>query len=66
MCIENIKVKYDENAHGKTIDTERMSWADCGKDDRIYLFAVRIYYLVGKQAFEVVGRCCLKRHWTIL
>ncbi|XP_052788089.1 uncharacterized protein LOC128222938 [Mya arenaria] len=55
LSIENVKVKYDENSLGKCMDSESMSWADCGKDDRIYMFAIRIYYIIGKPTFEVVS-----------
>lgn len=57
MNIETMRVKYDDRAT-KCLDTERMCWVDCGRDDRIYLYATRIYYVVGKPAFEVVGKIC--------
>lgn len=62
LNIETLRVKYDDRA-SKCLDTERMCWVDCGRDDRIYLFATRVYYVVGKPAFEVIGEsfeilCC--------
>lgn len=54
LNIETIKVKYEESAN-KCLDTEKMCWADCGKEDRVYINAIRVFYVVGKPAFEVVG-----------
>lgn len=54
LSIETVKVKYEDRA-AKCLNSEKMSWVDCGRDDRVYLFAIRIYYIVGKPAFEVIG-----------
>lgn len=54
LNIETLKVKYEDQSH-RCLDTEKMCWADCGKEDRIYISALRVYYVVGKPAFEVVG-----------
>ena len=60
LNIESLRVKYDDHAT-KCLDSERMCWVDCGRDDRIYLYATRVYYLVGKPAFEVIGKCKVGR-----
>ena len=59
MNVETVKVKYDDQG-SKSLDTEKMCWADCGKEDRIYIYALRVYYVVGKPAFEVVGMYLLE------
>ncbi|XP_060595194.1 uncharacterized protein LOC132749465 [Ruditapes philippinarum] len=54
LNVETVKVKYDDQG-SKCLDTEKMCWADCGKEDRIYIYAIRLYYVAGKPAFETLG-----------
>ncbi|XP_045177715.1 uncharacterized protein LOC123537860 [Mercenaria mercenaria] len=54
LNVETLKVKY-EDLGNKCLNSEKMCWADCGKEDRVYIHALRVYYTVGKPAFEVIG-----------
>jgi hypothetical protein len=57
--VETVKVKYDDQG-SKCLDTEKMCWADCGKEDRIYIYAIRLYYVAGKPAFETLGKLSIQ------
>ncbi|KAL3870868.1 hypothetical protein ACJMK2_038900 [Sinanodonta woodiana] len=55
LNVENLKLKYDDTHPNVSLDSEAMSWVETGKSNRTFINAVRVYYVIGKPAFEDVG-----------
>ena len=54
--METLSIKYEDTDPVCALNTEKMAWLESGKTDRTYVSAFRVYYVIGKPAFEIIGK----------
>ncbi|XP_076436206.1 uncharacterized protein LOC143275813 [Babylonia areolata] len=54
LTIETLCLKASESDRRDKFNSENTFWTECGKATRLFLFATRIFYVVGSPAFEKV------------
>ena len=54
--METVPFKAVESDRTDTLNTEATIWTESGKGNRLFIFATRIFYVVGQPAFEKVGK----------
>ncbi|KAL8563002.1 hypothetical protein ACOMHN_004694 [Nucella lapillus] len=52
LTVETLCLKAAESDRTEKFNTENTFWTECGKSTRLFLFATRIFYVVGTPAFE--------------
>ncbi|KAL8600840.1 hypothetical protein ACOMHN_056498 [Nucella lapillus] len=55
LSVETVHMKAMETNRTDTLDTEATFWTENGKCGRLFLYAIRIFYVVGQPAFETIG-----------
>lgn len=55
LNIETLRIKYEDTDPRCALDTEKMCWAESGKTSRVYVSAIRVFYVIGKPVFESIG-----------
>ena len=56
LNIETLRIKYEDTDPRCALDTEKMCWAESGKTSRVYVSAIRVFYVIGKPVFESIGK----------
>ncbi|XP_050391808.1 uncharacterized protein LOC126810668 [Patella vulgata] len=55
LNIETFSVKVVEGVGNEKPDTESSCWIDSNRSSRLFLYALRVYYITGQQQFETIG-----------
>jgi hypothetical protein len=56
LTVETVPFKAGEtDVVEEKLNTENTLWSEQGKNSRVFIFGVRIFYVVGQPAFEKVG-----------
>ncbi|KAK7095571.1 uncharacterized protein [Littorina saxatilis] len=55
LSVETIALKALESDRDEEVNTEKTLWSEVGKANRVFLFATRIFYVVGQPAFDRVA-----------
>ena len=54
--METVPFKAVESDRTDKLNTESTLWSESGKGNRLFIFATRIFYVVGQPGFEKLGR----------
>ena len=55
LNVETLSIKYEDTDPVSCLNTEKMCWMESGKANRVYVSAIRVFYVMGKPAFEAIG-----------
>ena len=55
LNVETLRIKYEDTDPTCCVNTEKMCWLESGRSDRIFVTAIRVFYAIGKPAFETIG-----------
>lgn len=55
LNVETLRIKYEDTDPSCCVNTERMCWSESGRADRIFVTAIRVFYVIGKPTFETIG-----------
>nr|KAG5694558.1 hypothetical protein BaRGS_032503 [Batillaria attramentaria] len=55
LTVETVPFKVAESQSVDKLNTEATLWSESGKHSRMYLFGIRIFYVVGQPEFERIG-----------
>ena len=62
LNVETLKIKYEDTDPTCCVNTEKMCWVESGRSDRVFVTAIRVFYVIGKPAFEIIGMV-YNIHW---
>ncbi|XP_041370578.1 uncharacterized protein LOC121384311 [Gigantopelta aegis] len=55
LSVEVLSQMISQSLKASSPNTEVTCWSECGKNNRLYVNALRVFYVVGESAFESIG-----------